>query len=30
MLLDNFYGEVNDQQRDRIQRVNTSGKHCWR
>jgi signal transduction histidine kinase/CheY-like chemotaxis protein len=27
MLLDNFYGDVNEQQRDRIQRVNTSGKH---
>ncbi|HLU11700.1 MAG TPA: GAF domain-containing protein, partial [Oceanobacillus sp.] len=27
MLLDNFYGDVNEQQRDRILRVNSSGKH---
>jgi signal transduction histidine kinase/CheY-like chemotaxis protein len=27
MLLDNFYGDVNEQQRDRLVRVNGSGKH---
>lgn len=27
MLLDNFYGELNEQQRDRMQRVNGSARH---